>query len=89
MAAKKKMLIVTDPSGKIVAAAHLDQGGQPGMSAAITPLPGQTVHEVEVPGELARLTSGPAFHSALSQAQFTPGTGKLKFKPVTWKKVKH
>ena len=48
MAAKTKMLVVTDGAGRILAAAHTP--GKPSkMNVGISALSGQVFHEVEVP----------------------------------------
>ena len=90
MATTKKMLLVTDAAGKIVAAAHLSEAPQrSSINVGIRPLPGQQAHEVDVPEELTRLTSGHAFYLALSHATFTPCPGKIHFKPSTSEKLGH
>jgi len=86
MTATKKMLLVTDAVGNIVAAAHLGGPQHGTTSVGVVPLPGQTIHEVEVPEALTRLTSGSAFHQALSGASRDPATGRIVFKPVALKK---
>jgi hypothetical protein len=87
--ATKKMMIVVDGAGKILAAAHsgTPKKGQP--TSGIYALPGQTIHEVDVPEEIANLESGHLFHCAMAQATFVPSGGTLKFKPVKVKKLKH
>jgi len=52
-------------------------------------MPGQEIHEVEVPEALLRLKAGHEFHMALSHAKFQQATGKLEFPEVSYKKVKH
>ena len=86
MSTTKKMLIVTDAEGKIIAAAHLDDAQRSGPNVGVVPLPGQTIHEVDVPEALTKLRSGHEFHLALSRARLNPMTGKIEFKPVVLRK---
>lgn len=89
MASRKKMLVVTDAAGRILAAAHPPQDKPSKMNIGISALPGQEIHEVEIPEELTRLKSGHEFHMALSHAKFQPGTRTIEFPQVSFKKVKH
>ncbi len=89
MASKTKMLVVTDAAGRILAAAHPNRGKSSKMNVGLSPLPGQELHEVEVPEELTRLKSGHDFHMALNHAQFHRASGKLAFPEVNFKKLKH
>ncbi len=83
-----KMLVVTDAAGKIVAAARRGASSVKGQSLAIKPLPGQTVHEVDVPEPVTRL-SGRDFHLLLSQSRFEHGAAKLTFPSIRVKKAAH
>jgi hypothetical protein len=85
----KKMLVVTDATGRIVAAAHPHDGKPAKMTVGIAALPGQEIHEVDFPEELTRLKSGHDLHMALSHAKFQRATGKLVFPSITFKKVEH
>lgn len=88
MAAKTKMLVVTDGAGRILAAAHTP--GKPSkMNVGISALSGQVIHEVEVPEELTRLKSGHDFHMALCHAKFQAAKGTFEFPEITLKRVKH
>lgn len=79
--ATRTMLVVTDATGRVVAAAHLGPAGNERQGVGIAPLPGQTIHEVEVPEPLTRL-SGRDFHQFMSQARIMPGTLKLAFPEI-------
>lgn len=89
MKSKKTMLLVIDPSGRIVAAAHRDAENSSEMSTGLVPLAGQEVCEVEVPEEITRLRSGHDFHLALAHAKFDRATRKVAFPKITFKKLKH
>jgi hypothetical protein len=89
MASMKRMLLVTDAAGRILAAAHPNEGKPSKMNIGISPLPGQEIHEVEIPEGLTRLKAGHDFHMALSHAKFHRATGKLDFPDITFKKIKH
>lgn len=77
----RSMLVVTDATGRVVAAAHAGKAGDERIGVGIAPLPGQTIHEVEVPEPLTRL-SGRDFHQFMSQARLVPGTLKLSFPEI-------
>jgi hypothetical protein len=89
MASRKKMLVVTDAAGRILAAAHPPQDKPSKMNVGISALPGQEIHEVEIPEELTRLKSGHEFQMALSHAKFLPASKTFEFPDVTLKKVRH
>jgi len=74
----RMMLFITDEHGNIVAAAHKGEGSVRGLSVAIGPRPGQTIHEVEVPEPITRLT-GRDFHLFASQARVETAPMKLTF----------
>lgn len=82
-----KMLLITNEAGGIVGAAHLPGKSSRKENVALEPLPGQRVHQVDVPDSIARLSSGHHFHLALSHATFDAASGKLTFKRI--KTVKH
>jgi len=81
MATTRKMLVLTDATGRIVAAAHPGAASSSGMGVGITQLPGQTIHEVDVPEAVTRLT-GRDFHQMVSGARFVPGTPTLVFPEI-------
>ena len=89
MKSKKTMLMVIDHTDQIVAAAHTDSENSSEMNTGLCVLPGQEVHEVEIPEEIARLRSGHEFHMALSHAKFHRVTGKVVFPKITLKKLSH
>ncbi len=84
----QKMLVVTDGSGRVVAAAHPGKASKEGMGVGIMPLPGQIIHEVEVPEAVTRL-SGRDFHQVISQARMELGTLKLKFPEIRVQHSQH
>jgi hypothetical protein len=89
MASNKKMLLVIDSTGRIVAAAQPDDGKSSKMNVGISALPGQEIHEIEIPEALTRLKSGHEFHLALSHAKLDRATRKIKFRDIVYKKLKH
>ncbi len=84
----RKMLIVTDGSGRIIAAAHPGSASTKGVNVGITALPGQVIHEVEVPEAVLQL-SGRDFHQVISQARMEPGTLKITFPEIRIQGAKH
>ena len=50
-----KMHVLTDEHGRVVAAAHVGPPREDDLAVGIQPLPGQRLHEVEVPAAIARL----------------------------------
>jgi hypothetical protein len=79
------MLFITDERGNVVAAAHRGSGSVPGQNVGINPLPGQRIHEIEVPEPIARL-GGRDFHLFVSQARFEVRAAELKFPEVRVKR---
>lgn len=77
----RTMLFVLDEHGKIIAAAHRGDGSVPGLTVGISPLPGQTVHEVQVPELLTRL-AGRDFHLFAAQARFDTTAARLTFPEI-------
>lgn len=73
----RKMILVTDMNGAIIAAAHVQPNSGDDPQVRLEPLPGQQIHEVEVPEEVAEIGSGQSFFLAISGARIEPGTGKL------------
>jgi hypothetical protein len=78
MSETRTMLFIIDEQGNVVGAAHKGEGSVAGLNVAVSPRPGQTVLEVEVPEPIARL-GGRDFHLFVSQARFEPTTAKLSF----------
>ena len=78
MTQSRKMVVVTDTEGRVIAAGHRGESSVKGLNIAIKPLPGQTVHEVDIPELVTRLP-GRDFHLLLSQASFDFGAAKLTF----------
>ena len=60
-----KMYLTLNSSGKIIGTARESQKGEkgfdPNMKLVVKPRPGQTVHEVEVPDEIAKLSGDELF----------------------------
>ena len=83
----RKMLIVTDESGRIVAAAHPGDASMKGVNVGIVALTGQVIHEVDVPEALSQL-SGRDFHQVMSQARMEPGTLKITFPEIRIQRAK-
>jgi hypothetical protein len=65
-----KLNIIVDSAGNVIGAAHvaapLKGAKAPAIEAGIIPAPGQSVHEVEVPAEVARL-EGPELLKRLTE----------------------
>ncbi|WP_322750967.1 MULTISPECIES: hypothetical protein [unclassified Frankia] len=76
MAELRKILVITDVDGRVIAAGHRGESSAEGLNLAIGPLPGQMFHEVEVPEPVTRL-SGHDFHLILSRARLDPATARL------------
>jgi len=75
-----KMLIITDNEGRIIGAARPANPSSTGPNTAIRPLPGQSIHEADVPDEIAALKSGHLLYQAFTGASFDAATGKLTLK---------
>lgn len=78
-----RMLLLTDADGRVIGAAAQGPARPGGHGIAITPLPGQTLHEVDVPAELADLLRGPDAHAVLSRFVVEPAGAALRQIPVT------
>lgn len=78
-----RMLLLTDAHGQVVGVAGKGAARPGGHGIAITPLPGQTLHEVDVPAELADLLHGPDAHAVLSSLVVEPTGAVLRTIPVT------
>ena len=89
MARTVKILVITDAAGNIVGGAHFGNATQKGMNAAVRPLAGQRLHEVEIPAELAQLRSGHLLHQALSAATWSSSPASLKFPKTRYTRKKH
>ena len=89
MASGKRMFLVVDAEGRVVAAAHKAEGPSKEMSVGLAPLSNQKMYEVALPEELSRLKSGHEFHLALTHAKFDGATGKMTFPKLTFKKLEH
>jgi hypothetical protein len=82
-----KMYLISNEAGRIVGAGHLAPPAGAGPHVGIRPLLGQRLHEVDVPHEIAGLTTGHHLHLALSHARFDPITGKIVFKKLRTKQL--
>ncbi|MBB3282768.1 hypothetical protein [Mitsuaria sp. BK037] len=75
-----RMHVVTDPTGKIIAATHAsrisvgDVHTSPGMQVELRALEGQKIHEVEVPTELQALHPHERLRAVLKHAVHASGT---------------
>jgi hypothetical protein len=75
-----RMHVVTDRTGKIIAATHAsrsftgDANTSPGMQVALRALEGQKIHEVEVPKELHALHPHERLRAVLKHAVHASGT---------------
>jgi len=78
-----RMLLLTDAHGQVIGVASRGPARQGGHGIAISPLPGQTLHEVDVPSELADLLQGPDAHAVLSRFVVEPTGAALREIPVT------
>ncbi len=74
-----KVIVASDSRGNIIAAAHSVEGGE--IATSLEALEGQTLHELEIPAELAALESSDAILAALADARITPG-GTLKLREI-------
>jgi len=60
------MLIITNAEGQVVAAVPEGRKGKSELNVALSPMSGQTLHSVDVPAEIMKITMGSKFHSAIS-----------------------
>lgn len=61
-----KMTIVTGPKGELVATSRAT-ADQRGVQAGLMAGPGQKLHEVEVPDEIAEIRDAAELHTKLAQ----------------------
>ncbi len=74
-----RMLVLTNAQGKIIGAAGFAPSKKGEMNTGIHPLPGQLLHEVEVPDDVFKLLSSPlALHQLLSDYHVVTEAGVLK-----------
>lgn len=71
------MHVVTDERGRVVGAAHLGRSSDDDVEIGIRPLPGQRVHQVEVPAIVARLERAPHLESFFAAFRLDPD-GRLR-----------
>ena len=76
------MLIVTDATGNVVAAAHNKPLAKRGTNVRLSPLAGQTIFRIEVPEPIAQLASGHDFHLALSHLLAKPEPAKMEIRDL-------
>jgi hypothetical protein len=62
-----KAYVITDKAGKVVAHVRETQPGSGPAPGRPTALPGQTVHEIELPRELSAIQSVHELHQALEK----------------------
>lgn len=75
MPEKKKLLVVTDAAGEVVAVADMAVAGKDGTTVDIAPREGQKVFELEAPIELTKLPPG-ALKDKVSEALRVTGLAK-------------
>jgi hypothetical protein len=71
------MHVVTDSTGKIIAAAHAGSshaGDSPGMHVELRALEGQKIHDVAVPEKLLALHPHERLRAMLEHAVYASGT---------------
>lgn len=81
-------LLITDFGGRVigvVAKGPAPEGG--GHGIAVAPLPGQAIHEVDVPAELASALQGPDGHAVLGRFVLEPAGARLREIPVTVRRL--
>ena len=74
-----KLVVATDSKGRVVAAAHVVEGGE--ITTGLEALDGQTVHELAIPPELKSMTSSHALLASLAHARVSPG-GELRLRTI-------
>jgi hypothetical protein len=71
-----RILLLTRTDGEIIGGALRDERGG-GIRADIHPLPGQVLHEVDVPENLVRVRSARELYTALSAYRVEPVVSRL------------
>ncbi len=84
----RRMLFLTNAEGRVVGASPLSEKSKAGVNATFAPLPGQQVHEVTVPVEIAELRGGD-FHRAVSELRIVPGSEMRLFRNMKVKRLPH
>jgi hypothetical protein len=77
----RRMLVLTDEQGRVVAAAHVGRAREDDLAVGIRPLPGQRVHEVEVPAAVASLEHGHHLEMFFAAARLGPD-GRLSLPEI-------
>jgi hypothetical protein len=83
-----KMHVVTDEQGRVVAAAHVGRARDDDLGVGIQPLPGQRLHEVEVPAPVARLEDAHHLEAFFAAARLD-ADGRLVLPEVEVVQAKH
>jgi hypothetical protein len=86
--ASTKMHVVTDEQGRVVAAAHVGGARADNLGVGIQPLPGQRLHEVEVPSAVARLQDAHHLETFFAAARLD-ANGRLVLPEVEVVQAKH
>jgi hypothetical protein len=86
--ASKKLLIITNLEGEIVAAMPEGTKTRAESSATLSPLAGQTLHSVEVPEEILKISMGNKFHSVISDLIVFDEYRKITVKKIISRKKK-
>ena len=73
----RTMLLVVDSTGSVIGGIGTGRITGTGPSTGIMPLPGQTIHEVEVPEEISQLETADEIFSAFSNYVVVPAQAKL------------
>lgn len=83
MAETRRMLLITDSGGRVIGAVAQGPAAEgSGHGIAVAPLPGQAVHEVDVPAELASALQGPDAHAVFGRFVLEPTGARLREIPV-------
>lgn len=73
----RTMLLLVDSTGSIIGGIRTGRVTDTGPRTGITPLPGQTIQEVEVPEEISQLEAADEIFSAFSNYVVLPAQAKL------------
>ena len=80
MSERQRLIVVIDKAGQVVGATFSGESNTPGVQVGITALPGQEVHDVDVPGDLAGLGPEELLRAVVDYG-IRPGGSELEQRP--------
>jgi hypothetical protein len=79
MADPRRIFVITDCDGAILGAAFPTAQGSAGASTGMAALPGQTLHELELPKELLRLETPEEILRHVFKCRLPQGSTRMQY----------